>query len=103
MCENTGKDMAGKDILVGEVPGGLMATAFPMQMRCAFWCVLSANNAPKGTHKLSLQLREKDKPEKKIIEITIEFSVPETATGTNAFSTPSSAVTIKEPMTSELL
>lgn len=103
MCETIGKDMTGKDILVGVTPGGLMAPSFPMKIRCAFWCVLKANNAPKGDHKILLRLQEKDKPEKKLVQFAIEFNIAGKATGTNSFGTPSSEIIIKEPMTAELL
>ncbi|MBM9401591.1 hypothetical protein JUN65_08325 [Gluconacetobacter azotocaptans] len=101
-CEGVGKEVTGKDILVGAVPDGLMAPTFPMIIRCAFWFVVFAENASGGQHNVRLLLHVKGEQENKIADFTFGFLIPEGTSGRNAFGTPSVQVTVKEPITATL-
>ena len=104
LCESTSKEMSGKDVLVGAVPDGLMAPLFPLTFRCAFWCIVRADDALEGVHTLTLRLCEKGKPDAPdFAQFNIQFSTAQRATGRSAFNTLAEFVTIREPLTAILM
>ena len=103
MCESVSKEMTGKDILIGVVPYGVAARTFPMNLLCAFWCVVEAFKPIAGLHKLKLVMQEKNKPEKKLADWEFGFKIPDGAAGKNSFGTPPINLILKEPMTAELM
>lgn len=102
LCESVSKEITGKDVLVGAVPNGLMSISFPLKIRCAFWCVITACDAEAGVHNLQLRIHPKDDVKTKIAQFDIQFSVPKRANGRNAFATIPAEVFINEPMVAAL-
>lgn len=102
LCESVSKEVTGKDVLVGAVPNGLMSHSFPVKIRCAFWCVISAYDAESGSHNIQLRVHPKDDLETKIAQFEIQFSIPKRANGRNAFATAPAEILINEPMIAAL-